>query len=66
MFNDAPTVMVYEFEYRDLGSGSWIRSPVPATREAIASNGWKAIPGSGRPILAELVANNGVAFRKPD
>jgi hypothetical protein len=66
MLNDAPTLMVYEFEYRDGVSGIWLRSPVPATIEAIASNGWKAIPGSARPILSELVAKNGVALRKPD
>ena len=59
----ANSVYVYSFEYRDGMRKDWLRSPVPATLEAIARNGWRAIKGTGRLVFSELVAPNGVAYR---
>ena len=49
----ADTVMVYNFEYRDEGARMWGQSPAPATMEAIAAHGWRAVPDSGS-VVADL------------
>ena len=58
-------VFVYAFEYFNESTGAWQRGPVPATMEAIARFGWRAIPGTARQMFASAIASNGVAFRWP-
>jgi hypothetical protein len=56
------TIMVYDFEYLVAEARVWVRSPVPATMEAISANGWRAIANTGRRVPRERVASNGVAL----
>ena len=57
------SIYVYNFEYRDGTPSGWLRSPVPATMEAIVRHGWRALKGTGRLVFAELVNGDGVAYR---
>jgi hypothetical protein len=59
---DLETVMVYDFEYLDRAARVWVRSPVPATLEAIAANGWRTVANTGRPFPRDRIASNGVAY----
>lgn len=58
-----PTLLVYLFDYLDKDSQVWMRSPVPATMEAISANGWRAVPRTGRLMARSQIATNGVAYR---
>ena len=58
-------VFVYAFEYFNETTRQWQRGPVPATLEAIARYGWRAIPGTARQMFDSAIASNGVAFRWP-
>ena len=62
MTTETETVMVYDYEYLDAGSGVWLLGPSAATMKAILVHAWRAVPASGRPAPLANISSNGLVL----